>query len=230
MVRTRAQARRERDAKVASDRAARPGKGDLGKVYTHIKTLKRMSVPQEYGNAFSMLLPAAYCLHFCSENGVWALDTVERAGQALVTAGACLHCPFSFAYHYWCAVNPRGERTDNHLRRLDQAFIYVAGAVNSYALSRDWTFTLVNAAYGAACIFRLWTPGCTHVERKVTILFGSFLYTTALLWRGEFLQFWLVYGAFIAAVLCFLFGGWGHALFHCALAPYLALVLRSVQA
>ena len=125
------------------------------------------------------------------------------------------------------------DRVENgDLCRLDQSLMHVSGAVFAFALSRGSVpYTLAHASFGAHAVSVIWRPrrqqqAPEHREwRWVHVAVSVWLWLLPMAARGHWAQSVAGGAAFYAGGLCFVqevnerfFGGWGHALFHLAVA------------
>lgn len=83
---------------------------------------------QEVLNALTMLLPLGVALR--------AGSTQPGDGGDLVAAGIIIHFPFSFFYHFACALRPESHPVDgNRLCKGDLVMIHCAGAIMTFGTS-----------------------------------------------------------------------------------------------
>jgi hypothetical protein len=180
-----------------------------------------MTPVQEAFNALSMLLPLTILSH--------AYNASTTTKNLLLLIGAAMHLPSSFAYHMSAAFNRYSCRLDNDMRRLDQSMQHVTGTIYAYALSGgSIPFTLANVALNAYGIARLWDPETSNDNRRwIQVMFSVILYTLPILAiHLDYLRYItaiasVILGgacAFIPKLNISLFRGWGHTLFHAALA------------
>lgn len=125
------------------------------------------------------------------------------------------------------------DRVENgDLCRLDQSLMHVSGAVFAFALSRGSVpYTLAHASFGAHAVSVIWRPrrqqqAPEHRERRwVHVAVSVWLWLLPMAASGHWVESVAGGAAFYAGGLCFVqevnerfFGGWGHALFHLAVA------------
>ena len=124
------------------------------------------------------------------------------------------------------------DRIENgDLCRLDQSLMHVSGTVFAFALSRGSVpYTLAHASFGAHAVSVIWRPrrqqAPEHRERRwVHVAVSVWLWLLPMAASGHLVESVAGGVAFYAGGLCFVqevnerfFGGWGHALFHLAVA------------
>jgi hypothetical protein len=197
-----------------------------------------MSSAQELANALTMMIPSGVLF-------VQWLDIMLRPQQTrtclanvdvtVVLLGSVVHMPVSVAYHICCAFRRYPDRLDNDLRRLDQSMQHAVSVMFSYALSGSLLFALLNCAVNAFCIARLWDPAFSNDGRRWRmVLLSILLYTLPMLWRRDFANYAAAAAALAVGGTCFVpavntkaLRGWGHAVFHVAVAAFAAAMARS---
>jgi len=193
---------------------------------------ERMTVLQEHLNAWSMIFPAVLCWWWIHEHDHLEMDDEHDVLVVVMMVSTCLHLPFSFVYHLWCATYPDKERVKgNVLRILDQMFIHVACVGYALSLSGSGIYMGVVSAHNLFAIYRLWQPNSKPSERKTNIFLGAVLYILPImLWHGTY-QFLYCIVSFIISVYPFgfrIFGGYSQTVFHLLCIPYQWALLESI--
>jgi hypothetical protein len=182
-----------------------------------------MSPIQEALNAFSMLLPLLVLAH--------AYHAHPTTQNFLLFLGSAMHIPSSFTYHMSAAFGRYPCRLDNDMRRLDQSMQHVVGTIYTYALSDGSTsFTLASVALNAYGIAKLWDPATSNDNRRwILVMLSVILYTLPVICinPSQHIRRYIMAVAsvllggacaFIPKLNTRLFRGWGHTIFHSALA------------
>jgi hypothetical protein len=180
-----------------------------------------MHPAQEIANAFSMLLPAFVILYL-------ALDTRHVMVTALLI-GTLMHLPISFAYHVLAAFNRFPDRIDNDLRRLDQTLQHIACTIFAYTTSGSFYYAAACWKFNSFFIYKLWHPRTSNDGRRwIPINAAVHLYMLPMLWNGDTLNFVIAFeslwigGVFFVPFINYDFlAGWGHWVFHVALAVHM---------
>lgn len=196
-----------------------------------------MTPAQEVCNAATMLLPSLALFLYCQPS--------RRTHADLILLGTCMHLPSSVAYHLQCALDPKRDRIDNDLRRLDQSMQHAVAPMFAYALSHgSWAFAACNVPLNAYGIARLWDQSTSNDGRRWRLVALSMLLYAAppmaLRWRRQE-EDWHngALAAASAALGGFLFAnsagpslcqGWGHSGFHVCMAGFGLALARSSSA
>ena len=190
-----------------------------------------MSPSQEALNAATMLLPTASLLHLASA-------TTEKLNQFqwALLLGTAAHMPLSVAYHMGVALGMFRDRLDNRFRRMDQAMQHVLCVLFSWALSKGSVpFTVLNVAINMHFLRQI---VCKNDGRRwIPVAMCTFLYTLPIIaWQGDVKNYVIAalsmtMGglAFVPTINMQVFRGWGHSLFHCALAIYARALHRTLN-
>jgi len=148
-----------------------------------------------------------------------------------IAIGITLHAPFSFLYHYNCALilPPDISRIEHWSRRMDHSMIHVASAFLSYGTTGRWDYFIINSIYNLDCVYRQFLPIVNPKLNKIRILISFVSYTIPVLKRGNFTTFMQLW--FIIVISAWLFAkypikGWSHSAFHVvmSLLPHLLMV------
>ena len=188
-----------------------------------------MNHRQEIANAVSMLLPAAVILYY-------ALETKHTLVWILVV-GTMMHLPVSFTYHLSAACCRYPDRIDHDMRRLDQSLQHVACIIFAFATSGSIFYAVATWKFNFYFIYKLWDPKTTNDgKRFIPINIAVHFYLLPLLWRGDYENFLIAFESFWMGGVFFVpwinaeyFGGWGHCVFHAALAIHSYALAASAQ-
>ena len=170
-----------------------------------------MRAARELASALTMLLPALVI----AREAWWHWPHPLLTGL-LVSAVA--HLPCSLAFHLRsAALSVRRECRD--LRRLDQTMLHVSGTLFAWVLSRgSWLYALGHLGLTLHCVPRIWR----RRQRWPAVACSVFLWLlpmAALSMRHFVVALLLFYVGGTGVVLNWSWvGGWGHALFHVAVA------------
>ena len=186
-----------------------------------------MNPIQEVFNAVSMLAPAAMILYYAY--------TTRNVLVATLLIGTLMHLPVSFTYHICAALNRFPDRIDNDMRRLDQTLQHVASTIFAFALSGFPFWAFVCSVLNGLGILFLWNPRTSNDGmRWAPINMCAHLYLLPMLWRGDLTNFLIAFEAFWMGGVFFVpwinkeyFFGWGHCVFHFALAVHMAALAES---
>ena len=184
---------------------------------------------QEIANAASMLVPAAVILHY-------AHHTCSPLVATLLI-GTVMHLPVSMAYHICAALNRFPDRLDNDMRRLDQTLQHVASTLFAYSLTGFPQWALVCSVFNGLGIHFLWHPRTSNDgKRWIPINLCVHLYMLPMLWRGDLTNFLIAFESFWMGGIFFVpfinaeyFCGWGHCVFHIALAVHVYALAESAM-
>lgn len=186
----------------------------------------KMTPTQEVCNAATMLLPSLALVLSCHP---------KRTHADWILLGTCMHLPSSFAYHLQCALDSKGDRIDNDLRRLDQSMQHAVAPMFAYALSHgSWSVAALNLPLNVYGIAKLWDPStCNDGRRWRLVGLSMLLYTAPMLIRRDWAgcSCAAAYGTLGAALFVNsrALGGWGHCGFHVCMAGFGLALARSAS-
>ena len=171
-----------------------------------------MSFAVEVCNAFSQILIPL------SQYFVVASRAHPSTPALCVNAASWVHLIPSFSYHMHVAFGKVQDRVYNPHRRLDQTFIHVTCIAYGWALSCSTRYAvLLLIPYHFVCIALLWME--IERYRVLRIVLGILSHSCPLLVHGNANAFLLIWFFTAVGGAFFFMGGWGHTMFHIAMAP-----------
>ena len=158
---------------------------------------------------------------------IWAIKHGIKNRHKTIPLAIFMHLPFSLMFHSALAVkkNHINDEESKNFRRLDQCFIVVACIFYALSLSGSVQYAFVVAAAVIPGIIELWYPSNTKQKRRILVLVATFLATLPILWKKGSTAFAKAIGTLWASFIPFIFGGWGHSVFHLGMIPYHAAIL-----